>query len=132
MSTLLAMQAVLVVTIAVALSGGLLAWRERPEPGAVPLTAFLAGACWWSATLLFKVNASSLGEKLFWVEVSWIGVAIMPVAWLFFCLSYTGYSGYLKPRYVALASVVPVATVVFSLTDRGASFSRSRRDSGSG
>ncbi|MFB6161697.1 MAG: histidine kinase N-terminal 7TM domain-containing protein [Haloferacaceae archaeon] len=117
MSTLLAMQAVLVVTIGVAVSGGLLAWRERPEPGAVPLTAFLAGACWWSATLFFRINATTVGAKVFWVDVSWAGVTAIPVAWLFFCLSYTGYSDYLEPRYVAAASVVPVLTVALGLTN---------------
>jgi signal transduction histidine kinase len=117
MPPLLAMQVVLVVTIGVAISGGLLAWRERPEPGAVPLTAFLAGACWWSATLFFRVEAATLQRKVFWVDVSWAGVTAIPVAWLFFCLSYTGYNDYLEPRYVAVASLVPVVTVVLGLTN---------------
>lgn len=117
MSVLSTMQVVLVVTIAVGVSGGMLAWRERPEPGALPLTAFLAGACWWSATLFFQLEATTLTRKVFWIDLSWVGIAVIPVAWLFFCLAYTGYTDYLKPRYVVLASVVPVLTAVIGVTN---------------
>jgi signal transduction histidine kinase len=117
MSTSLVMRAVLVATIAVGISGGLLAWRERPEPGAGPLTAFLVGACWWSAALFFQLNSTTVQEKVFWVDVSWVGVAVIPVAWLFFCLSYGGYSEYLEPRYVAGASAIPALTVLLALTN---------------
>lgn len=117
MSVLSTMQFVLVATIAVGVSGGMLAWRERPEPGALPLTAFLGGACWWSATLLFKLQATTLQAKVFWVDVSWVGVVVIPVAWLFFGLSYTGYTEYLEPRYVVGAALVPAVTVGLSLTN---------------
>jgi signal transduction histidine kinase len=114
---LLAMQAMLVVAIGVGVSGGLLAWRERPEPGALPLALLLAGQCWWSAVVFFQTTATGLTQKIFWVDVSWPGVTILPVAWLFFCLSYTGYSRYLRFRYVVLASVIPALTILLGLTN---------------
>jgi signal transduction histidine kinase len=117
MATLTIMQGILIATIAIGTAGGLLAWRERPEPGAVPLTILLAGQCWWSATLFFRVSASGMVDKIFWMDVTWVGLAILPVAWLFFSLSYTGYSQYIKPRYVALASIIPAITVVLGLTN---------------
>jgi signal transduction histidine kinase len=117
MNPLLAMQGLLVVTIAVGFSGALLAWKERPEPGSVALTTLLAGQCWWSATLFFQVTAGTLSAKVFWVSVSWVGISVLPVAWLFFCLTYTGYTQFRRPRYVALAAVVPAVTVVLGLTD---------------
>jgi PAS domain S-box-containing protein len=116
-SSLFIMQVVLLATIAIGFAGGLLAWRERPEPGAVPLTILLAGQCWWSATLFFRINETGLQGKVFWVDVSWVGVAILPVAWVFFCLAYTGYDTYLQPRYIVAASVIPVVTAVFGLTN---------------
>lgn len=118
MSTLFVMKLLLLVTITVGFSGGLLAWRERPEPGAVPLTILLAGQCWWSVTLFFRINATGLQAKVFWTNIAWIGVAILPVAWLFFCLSYTGYQKYVRPRYVLLAMIVPTLTIVFGLTNQ--------------
>lgn len=117
MSIHLVIQTVLIVTIAVGFSGSLLAWKERPKPGAVPLTILMAGQCWWSTTLLFRVNATGMQQKIFWTDATWVGVAILPVAWLFFSLSYTGYTKYLQRRYVVLASIVPVLTIVFGLTN---------------
>lgn len=111
------MRAILVVTIAVGFTGSLLAWRERPKPGAVSLAILLAGQCWWSSTLLFRVNATSVQEKIFWTDIAWVGVAVLPVAWLFFSLSYTGYSKYLQRRYVLLALIIPALTILFGLTN---------------
>ncbi|NGM70774.1 PAS domain-containing protein [Natronolimnobius sp. AArcel1] len=111
------MKLILVVTIAVGVSGGLLAWRERPQPGAVPLAFLLAGQAWWSATLFFRITATEMSEKIFWVDVSWIGIGIIPVAWLLFSLEYTGYSQYVKPRFIALLLIVPLITAVLGLTD---------------
>jgi signal transduction histidine kinase len=113
----LAMQALLVVTIGVGVSGGLLAWRERPEPGALPVAVQLAGQCWWAAAGFFQTTATGMGEKIFWLDISWVGVAVVPIGWLFFCLAYTGYNRYLQFRYVALAAIVPVLTVVLGVTN---------------
>lgn len=107
----------LAVTVIIGLSGALLAWRERPTPGAVPLAALLAGQCWWSICLFFQISASTLADKVVWVNISWVGVVLIPVAWLFFCLDYSGHSEYLRYRYVGMASVIPAITVVLSLTD---------------
>lgn len=117
MSIFSVMQAILVVTIAVGFSGGLLAWKERPKPGSVSLALLMAGQCWWSSTLLFRMNATGIQEKIFWTDVTWVGVAALPVAWLFFSLSYTGHSGYLQQKYILLVSIVPTLTVLFGLTN---------------
>lgn len=116
-SSLAVMKFVLLATIAVGVSGGILAWRERPQPGAVPLTILLAGQSWWSATLFFRITATGLDHKIFWVDVSWAGVAIIPVAWLLFALEYTGYTQFLKTHYIALISIVPLVTMILGVTN---------------
>ena len=117
LSALTAMKMALVATIGIGVSGGLLAWRERPEPGAVPLAVLLACQVWWSATLFFQMDATGIGMKIFWVDVSWLGIAFLPVAWLLFSLDYTGYSQYVQPKYIALVSLVPVVSAVLGVTN---------------
>lgn len=107
---------VLLITITVGVTTALLAWRDRSEPGAKPLVAMLFGQCWWSIFLVFQLEATTLAAKLHWVNVSWIGVVIIPVAWLLFALEYTGRDHYIQPRYVAAISVVPAVTVLLALT----------------
>ena len=107
---------VLLLAITVGVTAAILAWQERPEPGAVPLTALLAGQIWWSVFLVFDLNATALATKVLWSNVRWVGVVAIPVAWVLFAMDYTGRDRYLRPRYVALLSVVPAITVVLALT----------------
>ncbi|MFC7046110.1 histidine kinase N-terminal 7TM domain-containing protein [Halobacteriaceae archaeon GCM10025711] len=107
---------VLLATIAIGSTATLLAWRERPEPGATPLVALLVGQSWWSAFFVFELEASTLGAKVLWSDVQWVGVVLIPVAWLLFALEYTGKDRFTRPRYVALLSVIPAITVVLAMT----------------
>jgi PAS domain S-box-containing protein len=113
-----AMKLILVTSVMVGVSASILAWRARPEPGSTPLVFLLVGQCWWSVTILFRLNATSLGGEVFWLHLSWLGTVVIPVAWLFFCLEYTGHHEYVQPRYVILASVIPVLTAAISLTNQ--------------
>jgi PAS domain-containing protein len=110
---------VLTATVGVGVAAALLAWRERGEPGAKPLVAMLSGQIWWSALLVFELEATTLGAKLFWADFRWVGVVVIPVAWLLFALEYTGRDQYLRPRYVVGLSVVPCATVALAVTGFG-------------
>ncbi|WP_277542891.1 histidine kinase N-terminal 7TM domain-containing protein [Haloarcula laminariae] len=112
------MKLALLASIAVGVTTGLLAWRERPEPGAVPLVLLMAGQCWWSATLIFRIEAATLGMKVLFSNSTWLGVAIIPAAWLLFALEYGGYNEYTTRRHVLLIMVVPAITAFLGLTDQ--------------
>lgn len=116
LSTLAVMKFALVTTVAIGTSGAILAWRERPEPGSIPLAALMVGQVWWSVTLFSRLNATGVVEKLLWIDISWAGIVIIPIAWLFFALEYTGYNQYVRPRYVAAVSVVPIVTALLGAT----------------
>jgi signal transduction histidine kinase len=107
---------ILLITIAIGMSAALIAWRERPEPGATPLVVMLAGQSWWSAFLVLDLEATSLPMKVLLADVRWIGVVAIPVAWFLFALEYTGRDEYVRPRNAALLSIVPAITVVLALT----------------
>lgn len=107
---------VLFATIVIGVAATLTAWRARPEPGSLPLVAMLAGQSWWSTCLVFQVQATTLQAKMFWVDISWVGVVVIPVAWLAFALQYTGRDEYLQCRYLVLVSLVPALTIVLALT----------------
>ncbi|MFB6183461.1 MAG: histidine kinase N-terminal 7TM domain-containing protein [Haloarculaceae archaeon] len=107
----------LLATVAIGASGALLAWRERPAPGAVPLAALLTTQCWWSAASFFRITAHGTQAKLLWLTVSWVGLPFIPVAWLFFALEYTGYDQYVRVRYVLVASIIPAITAVLAVTN---------------
>ncbi|WP_262180234.1 histidine kinase N-terminal 7TM domain-containing protein [Haloarcula laminariae] len=112
------MKLALLASIAVGVTTGLLAWRERPEPGAVPLVFLMAGQCWWSATLIFRIEATTLGMKVLFSNSTWLGVALIPAAWLLFALEYGGYNEYTTRRHVLLIMIVPAITAFLGFTDQ--------------
>ncbi|QWC20305.1 histidine kinase N-terminal 7TM domain-containing protein [Halorubrum sp. 2020YC2] len=111
MSALSPLSVALLVAVTIGLAAALLAWRERPEPGATWLAVLLAGQVWWATFLVFELEAATLPAKALWYDVQWIGVVAIPVGWFFFALEYTGRDRYVTPFSVALVAVVPAATV---------------------
>ncbi|WP_281195014.1 histidine kinase N-terminal 7TM domain-containing protein [Halorubrum sp. F4] len=104
-------------SVAIGTSAAILAWRARPNPGATPLVWLLIGQSWWSTCIVFSLSTEAAPEAVFWTKVGWIGVMIVPVAWILFALEYTGRDAYLTRRNVALLSVVPALTVLLALTE---------------
>ena len=112
----------LLVAVIVGVSAAMLAWRERPEPGATWLTLLLVGQVWWTVFLLFEIEATEYATKVLWYDVQWLGTVIIPVAWLLFALEYTGRNRYVNSWTIAGLSVIPATTVLIALTGVGEGF----------
>ena len=103
------------ISIGVGFSATLVAWRARAEPGATPLTILLGSQVVWSVCLFFQLQAPGLASKIFWEELTWIGVVTIPVAWFVFALEFTGRDQYITHRSIAALSVIPAVTVAMAL-----------------
>ena len=101
----------LFLSIVVGTATAILAWREYPKPGTLPLVALLVGQNWWSIAIVFRLQTEGLSTKLFWNNLAWIGVALIPVAWLLFSLEYAGRDRIIRRPLLWLLSVVPVITM---------------------
>ncbi|WP_058366422.1 sensor histidine kinase [Haloparvum sedimenti] len=108
------LRAVVTVAVIVGVAAAIVAWRERPEPGATPLAVLLAGQAWWAVFLVFELQAETLAAKAFWYDVQWVGVVAIPVAWLVFALEYTGRDRLVTRKTVAALCVVPAVTVLLA------------------
>jgi diguanylate cyclase (GGDEF)-like protein/PAS domain S-box-containing protein len=73
---------------AVSLALALTAWRRR-APGARVFAILLLATTEWAATYAFELVATDLPGKLFWEQLTYLGSATIPVAWLLFTLAYT-------------------------------------------
>lgn len=106
----------LLFSVIVGSAAAILAWRERPKPGSRPLVLLLIGQLWWSISIIFRLRAVTVEEKLFWMTVLWAGVVVIPLGWLLFALEYTGRDELFKTRYIGLFSAIPLLTwlVVFT------------------
>ena len=93
-----------------------LAWR-RKAPGTVGLVAFTAAAGVWAGGNAMQVAATTLDAKLLAVDVQWVGILVVPVAWFVFAAEYTGREEWVNRRTLGVLSVFPVVMFAFVLTN---------------
>lgn len=93
-------------------------WRRRAKRGAKALLAVLLASSIWSFAYALELTATTLEAKLLWVKVEYVGIAILPVAWLLFALIYTTPIGRRRVRRYALwLSLIPAASLLLLWTN---------------
>lgn len=107
------------------LAGGLMlcaglswsAWRRRGMQGAGALAAMLLGTAAWSSGYLLELQATTFEAKLLWAKAEYLGIALVPLAWLVFAIQLTGRQGWLKDRRKLLLGLVPLVTLILVWTN---------------
>jgi len=104
-------------TVLVVAALTIMAWRQRPRPGATPFALVMLSATWWVAFSSLGLATQSGALGVLYAKIEWAGIVYIPVAWLAFALAYTGRSERLTTRNLAALSLVPTATLVLALTN---------------
>src|SRR6266542_3769673 len=82
-------------------------WLRRGSPGAKGLVLALAAGVWYMAT--YALELWTVGSaKQTWGDVKYVGVCLLPAAWLVFALQYTGRARWLTKRLFFLLAVEPL------------------------
>lgn len=93
------------------------AWRRRRAPAALALTLILAGASWWSLTFALELLPVFRPLPLFWFKLMFVGVVVIPAAFLVFALQFTGFGRYVSRLTIALLTIEPLLTQLMIWTD---------------
>jgi PAS domain S-box-containing protein len=110
-SLLLLANTVLLVVLVVVLG------RYRERRAAQGLIGVLAGAAIWSAADGIRLAASTRGEILVWNTLSYVGVALIPPAFLLFVVAQTDHEEWLQRRYVTPVVAISVGAALTALTN---------------
>ncbi len=105
--------------VAAAISGGIgfyIWWRLRGVEAFLGALIMLAGAEWMLA-LVLEMESSSLAGKMFWSKMQYVGINILPTAWVLYALQYTGGPKWLTRRTVLLFSIVPALVLLLVFTN---------------
>jgi PAS domain S-box-containing protein len=94
-----------------------LAWVQRRTAGARALAVLMLAIAVWALGYACELGSGSLSAKVAWAKVQYLGIVVVPVAWLAFVLGYTGRSGWLSARIISLALVLPMATLLLTWTN---------------
>lgn len=98
--------------IIISLVLALMFWLRRSAPGARYMFYMMLFAALWGLSDFLSDISSVNADKIFWENVSYIGIVIIPVMWLIFTLQYTKLERYLTRRNLALLSLIPLITLV--------------------
>jgi len=107
----------LALATAVAIGLVLFGWRRRRTPGAIPLIVLMSAVAEWALTYALELASSNLEAKILWDRLEFLGIVVVPAAWLAFTLQYTGRGSWLRPRFLALLAIEPILTVLLVWTN---------------
>jgi PAS domain S-box-containing protein len=93
-------------------------WPRRTVPGGKALVLLLAACAGWLLFSGFHELASELTTKILLSKIQSIGISVVPVAMLVFCLHYTGYGNRVTQRFLILIMAVPTATIIMAWTNQ--------------
>ena len=87
------------------------AWRRNVRMG-WSLAVLLLAVAWWGVAYGMELAVDDIALKSRWGDLKYLGVAMLPPAWLTFVLQYTGRDRWVTGRLLCLLAVVPVLTNV--------------------
>lgn len=92
-------------------------WARRQVLGAAPFTVVLLAVAAWSFAYVMELLSTDVASTLFWARISYFGIEVLPVAWILFCLEYSGNERWSTRSVLAALAVVPVAMTVLVWTN---------------
>ena len=105
------------LSAAVALGMAAYMWRRGAQPGARELTALWAACGIWSLAYFAELRAPGLAAKSRWVDVQYIGIVAVPVAWGFFALRYASDGRLPTRRQMPFLLPAPIITLLLQWTN---------------
>ena len=81
----------------------------------VGILLMLSGALWMFSSAMETVS-TGLQAKVFWYKMHYVGMCIVPMAWMLYAVRYTSSIPWLSLRRRILLSVVPAVTFMLVLT----------------
>jgi PAS domain S-box-containing protein len=108
----------LLVAGAVLVTGAIVfVWRRRSAATIASLLAVLAGAVWWSVCSALELSARDLAGRESWGDLKYLGVVLLPPAYLAFVLQCRGQRRW--PRWLGPALAVEPLAVLLLLAWAG-------------
>ena len=101
----------------VAITVGLTAIRQRPDPMAWPLAVTMFAVAAWAIPHAISFGYTSPARVALWTRLQYPGVVLAPVAYLVVALRYAGYERWVSRRTCASLGVVPALTLIVVWTN---------------
>lgn len=94
-----------------------LSWRSRGTRSAPTFALLMAGVAVWGLAYALELASTTLAAKVLWSKVEYLGIVVVPVAWLAFALQHTGREHLLTRRSLALLAAPSALTLLLVWTN---------------
>ena len=91
-------------------------WQRREMRGARPLLPLMTGIVIWLISSTVEGLFFDYASRLFWVNVQYVGIVMVPTAWFMFSMVYTDRAAFLSRRNLTLLLVMPIITLLLVWT----------------
>ncbi len=93
-------------------------WNKRSNPNSFYFSLLMVAISIWSITGAFEMASIAISFKVFWSQISYLGIVFVGPLWLLFTLSYTAKKKWLKKKFIALLMIVPAIILLFVATNQ--------------
>lgn len=96
---------------------GMAIWSRRPGTGIIPFVVMAIGLTIWTSASLGRLIATPLLFKIVFSHIMYLGITIVPAAWLSFILEYTGKQKWVTRRLIMFLAIEPILLQLIMLTN---------------
>ena len=86
-------------------------WRRRGSPGRNSLCLAILATAVWSFDYALELSAMTTSDRVLWGALKYVGITLLPAAWLVFALQYTGRIGRPSGRFIGALAIEPVVVL---------------------
>lgn len=108
---------ILMVSAFIILSLGIYSYRKRSSTLHTYFIFFMISIFLWCLGAGMEFFSIAIWAKVFWVKVTYFGVATVAPLWFIFVLNYANYEKYLKPTYIRLLFLIPSIIIIMAFTN---------------
>jgi signal transduction histidine kinase len=92
-------------------------WKYRKSPEVKYLILVEVFAAVWATANGIEYTVYTLNSKIIWTQISYLGIAFLPVSYYLFTAAFSQKLNVLTPRNISLLLVVPFVTLVLVFTN---------------
>jgi len=71
----------------------------------------------WALAYGFELSSQTEAAMLFWIKIQYIGIALAPATWLWFCLKYCGFEKWIDLKTFVIIFTLPAITYLLVVTN---------------
>lgn len=92
-------------------------WSKRPGTGVLAFVAMSIGLSIWTFGNFAQLSVAQYSAKVLFIHITYLGITIIPPAWMLFCLEYTGRNNWLTRRKLVLLLIQPILVQIAIATN---------------